>query len=361
MRSPVPLEGRSHPLRNLAGRVAFAAWVAFAAASSPAAADCSSLVATAQRVESEVQQALTAGDYGRVAALSRELEQAKADCKTDKRDGGEQAASEAGEETTKKGLLGAIIEETGGVDGLKAAEERRKRLEKEYGVAIGAGGAKAVKDRYRRAPKKIRDSVKEKDFTPKELMLIERALEKLDPVIHGSKDTLRKITRVNGSISSKRKGGKTVWTGPPKDTTMGEWFGEKGTLVLTDLAGSPDNFDNKDDQFQGTVIHEVAHGLLGSYDPRTGKKYRDSNKNPLVKEWKKVAGWKSSTTRDPKAKEKPPSDYAETSAGEDLAESVMLYLMDRKSFAKKSPKRAAFLDDVFEKAAKQKKKSKGTP
>jgi hypothetical protein len=67
---------------------------------------------------------------------------------------------------------------------------------------------------------------------------------------------VKKIGRTNKGITKKKDGCVA------ETDTMGEWFDDSGTLVLTDAASNPVDFKDKDQQFKGTTAHELAHGLL---------------------------------------------------------------------------------------------------
>ena len=74
---------------------------------------------------------------------------------------------------------------------------------------------------------------------------------------------------------------------------MGEWFDDKGTLVLTDQASDPIDFDDKKTQFRATAAHEIAHALFNNFDPTTCTSYKSADDNPLIKKFRKIAGWNS--------------------------------------------------------------------
>jgi hypothetical protein len=197
---------------------------------------------------------------------------------------------------------------------------------------------------YKGCPDKVKKKIKSKKFTKKQRKEINEVLGKLKPLMKCKNQPLKKIARVNRSISHDDKGHCYADT-----TTMGEWFDDKGTLVLTDQAGNGSDFTDSKKQFRGTAAHEMTHALTNEFDPRTCKAYKNYKKNPLMKKFMKAAGWnKTGSKLKETAKNKAPSDYAKTTnPNEDMSESVMFYLYEPDKLKNASPERYKVIDDLF--------------
>jgi hypothetical protein len=181
-----------------------------------------------------------------------------------------------------------------------------------------------------------------KEFTDDEKKGIEEVLSKYKALMKCPKVPLKKIGRSDFGIS---RNGKCV----AENSTMGEWFSDSGTIVLTDAASNPVDFTDSATQFRATFAHEAAHALLDNFDPRSCKRYKNSSHNPLMKEFHAAAGWDPhGTTSTPTATDKPPTDYASTNDEEDLSESMMLYLYDPDRLKKVSPARYSFCKKLMD-------------
>jgi hypothetical protein len=93
--------------------------------------------------------------------------------------------------------------------------------------------------------------------------------------------------------------------------------------------------------------HELAHWLVGFSDPVTCTSYRTMQENPLVQEWMQKLGWSGFDTRAASGFEAPPTEYAKTDAGEDVADSVMMFMTERAKLLEVAPQRHAFILDLF--------------
>jgi hypothetical protein len=356
--------------------VVVAAFVTAVVAPDASAADCKDYSNEALAVEQQYTQALGAGDYARLKALRAEKkkfakwqDECAAEQGTNSRpdkslketagnarhkDGEAAGAPKA---DAKKSPADGKSEGKGGKKGKESREELVKRIEDKYGVSIGGDG-KGLVAGDDDVPEKIKNRVKDRSWSRRELELLEESMELLDPLLDGKKDALENMARVNTAIDkctrNDKKEGVCSKVGDYylDKGTMGVYYDDEETLVLTDSADDPVAFRSKSKEFKGTLIHEVAHGLTQIYDPRTGIKYDDPLKNPLFREWINTTGWSKDGTTLPKKglTEKPPTDYAGESAREDLSESLMLYLLDKTNFKKKSPKRSKFLDSLFYRA-----------
>lgn len=206
-------------------------------------------------------------------------------------------------------------------------------------------GRKAVvqSDLYKDCPESVKKKVKSKAFTKKEKKDIEEVLRKYKPVMKCKNKPLKKIGRVNRGVSHDDTGKCYA-----DKTTMGEWFEDQGTLVLTDYAAGGSDFSDPSLQFRATAAHEIAHAMFGEFDPRTCKKYTSFKKNPLMKEFMKAAGWdKNGKTLKEQKGNKAPTGYAKTNPEEDMSESVMLYLYEPEKLKKASPARYKVIKKLF--------------
>ena len=115
---------------------------------------------------------------------------------------------------------------------------------------------------------------------------------------------------------------------------MGTYFGTSQTFAMYKHGetATPD-FADIDKQIEGTAIHEIAHGVF---------KYAEPDFIATFDYW-----LDRDTKSNKKGAEPPPTDYGQTSAGEDLAETAMLYFLDRPRLEKSCPLRCAWMDKVI--------------
>ena len=207
------------------------------------------------------------------------------------------------------------------------------------GPTLVSNGADAVtkSTAYKGCPEDVKDKIASKEFSESEKKGIEDVLDKYKPLFECDNVPVKKIGRSDKGITKSTAGCVA------ETTTMGEWFEDSGTLVLMDAASSPEDFPDADSQFKGTVAHELAHGLLNNFDPRTCKAYKKAGDNPVMKEFRKAAGWDATgTTLTETDKDKAATSYSKTNSQEDLSEAMMLYLYDQKKLKDASPARYEF-------------------
>jgi hypothetical protein len=215
---------------------------------------------------------------------------------------------------------------------------------------LDSGADVVVKsDTYKECPDEVKNEIKGEPFSDQEKKDLEEVLDKYKPLMKCKNQPLKAIGKTNKGISHDDDGNCYA-----EEDTMGEWFSDKGTLVLTDAADSgPDFPDDESKQFRATATHEIAHAIAGhgsgpGFDPRDCKEYPNNEDNPLMKEFKKAAGWnETGDTLVETDEDKAPTDYAETNADEDFAESAMLYHYDPDKLKSKSPARHKFMQDLF--------------
>jgi hypothetical protein len=209
---------------------------------------------------------------------------------------------------------------------------------KVYPPSLSETGAAdlTASENYKDCPKEVKEGVKSKTFTEDEKKDVEEVLEKMKPLMKCESQPVKTIGRTDKAITDCKV----------EESTMGEWFPDRGALILSDSASNLVDFKDKRTQFKGTLAHELTHGLTNGFDPRTCKKYDSWKDNPLMKEWGKAADWDPTLTSLVDASGAP-TNYAKTNPKEDLSESVMLYLYDAKRLEKASPARHKFVAALF--------------
>lgn len=214
-----------------------------------------------------------------------------------------------------------------------------KHISSSYGIDVSSVKAmKALKGGNKSAPKAMLDKIKTRPWLYRELRAVERALKHFSRVLGASRafstraaapQELVAIGKLETRLGVKE--GKTVW----KPSVMGTYFGSYQTFAMYKHGetATPD-FADLDKQIEGTAVHEIAHGI---FDYAEG-------------DWLKTFDyWLDADTASGKAgAEAPPTDYGQTSVGEDLAESVMLFFLDRSRLEKSCPKRCAFIQGLVE-------------
>ncbi len=189
-------------------------------------------------------------------------------------------------------------------------------------------------------PAEVKAAIQDVSFSGEEKKDTEEVLDKMKPLMHCENQPVKHIGRSDKGITKGANGCEA------ETSTMGEWFADRGSLVLTDAASNPVDFKDTRTQYKGTLAHELTHGLTNGFDPRDCKSYDNWKDNPLMQEWAKAAGWNSALTTltdDTKA----PTDYAKKNPKEDLSESVMLYLYEPDTLKTKSPERYEFIQKLF--------------
>jgi hypothetical protein len=214
-----------------------------------------------------------------------------------------------------------------------------KRITSTYGVDVSSLKAmKALKSVNKTAPKDMLDKIKTRAWLFKELKALERALGHFAPILgfrrlFSTRASADQELVAVGKLETRLgvKEGKTVW----KPTVLGTYFGSEKTFAMYKHGETATPvFPTVEKELEGTATHEIAHGVF---------KYAEGD-------WVKTFDyWRDADTASGKAgAEAPPTKYGETSAGEDLAESVMLYFLDLTQLETKAPKRAAFIKALVE-------------
>lgn len=270
-------------------------------------------------------------------------------------DGPQGAESEVGAEGDKKfGFLDKVKTTLGGTTVVSIGNEKvrvqseAEELEakqiidfvkSEYGVEISSTKTvEAIKAQYDKVPDKVKESLTTKTWEMKELRAIKAALAHYAAILgkkrdeSSRKDDAQEVTSVGAveqAIDTNTSGGKL------DKTTLGEYFkGSKNFGMFK--AGTNSTVDFKDNlkQLEGTIVHEMAHGLMANeYDNFVAK---GSDGFWLDQNTKSGAS----------GAEEPPSKYGNKNAREDLCESVMFFFVQESTLLSKCPKRHAFIKAV---------------
>lgn len=245
-----------------------------------------------------------------------------------------------------------------------------------YGIELNSPlGVEAVRARYTEAPESQRQGVKTRKWHLVELQALERALKYYEPILGAMRaDSTRAAVAQEIVFAAKNEQSidQNTDQGVLDRETMGEYYGDFRLFGLYECAEGYDQDFPGDvpKQLEGTVVHELAHGLLN---------YRLS---AFVTRFKY---WKDESTRDaePDTKtsdrrrankdvEAPITHYGTESADEDLAESARFFFLDaaklKAGFGKPKrepgnpcPERHQFIQETVEgwKAKKPETQGKG--
>jgi hypothetical protein len=206
-----------------------------------------------------------------------------------------------------------------------------------YGIDVSSVKAmKALKSGNKQAPQDMLDKIATRPWLYKELQAIERALAHYAPILGKNRkgSTRAKDPQELVAVGKLEErlgvsGGKTVF----KPTVMGTYFRNDQTFAMYKHGetATPD-FADIDKQIEGTAVHEIAHGIF---------KYAEADFVKTFDYW-----LDADTKSNKQGAEPPPTNYGQTSAGEDIAETAMLYFLDRPRLEKDCPLRCAFLDKL---------------
>lgn len=206
-----------------------------------------------------------------------------------------------------------------------------------YGIDVSSVKAmKALKGANKKASQAQLDKISKRPWLYKELQAIERALAHYAPILGKNRagSTRAKDPQELVAVGKleERLGvakGKTVF----KPTVMGTYFSDSQTFAMYKHGetATPD-FADIDKQIEGTAIHEIAHGIF---------QYAEADFVKTFDYW-----LDADTASNKQGAEPPPTNYGQTSAAEDLAETAMLYFLDRPRLEKACPLRTAFMDKL---------------
>jgi len=219
-----------------------------------------------------------------------------------------------------------------------AAEEQEaagiiKRIKDQYGINISSVRAvKATVDAYAKAPKTERDKVATAPWHMRELRATERALKHYERILGanralstraGDAQEIVDIGKANYSITQMNEKGVI------DPQTLGEYYRSAKTFAIY-VPGENyvQDLGSVDKQLEGTIVHEIAHGVmyyaLPEFTPMSGY-------------------WLDNRTKSGAKDAEPPcTTYGQTSASEDLSETMRWYFMLPDRLKKDCPKRYAW-------------------
>jgi hypothetical protein len=277
-------------------------------------------------------------------ALAEDAERSPTDDKKGKK-GDADPAPHAGKDAAKKAGSAKVVEIGGekvhvaSDDEAKKAEALIKRIKELYGVEVSSQkGVDALKAKYTKVPAEVTGKIKTKEWAYKELVALDKALGHFAPILGKNRETssrkgtdqeLTSVSKLDQSID--RNSAK----GTLDEDTMGEYFGaSKNFSAFSAGTDEAQDFKSNAKQLEGTMVHEIAHGLF---------KYQ------LDAFVAKFAYWTDQNTQSGKADaEAPPTGYGKNNAKEDLSESVMYYFVAPEKLKSKCPQRYAFIKSVVD-------------
>ncbi|MBC7792370.1 MAG: hypothetical protein H7Z43_01575 [Clostridia bacterium] len=204
--------------------------------------------------------------------------------------------------------------------GITRASNRRVPEAKAHGIEILSAGHTTDEFVRTHAPGAIRDT-DTLDFTDEQLQKIQNVLVAMRPLLRCHVQPPRFLVHVD-----------------ELGFGLGGLQSDKPVAIF--IAQS-----NGGSTFASTLVHELAHALLQSYDPTTCNDHQRYNgANPIVEKWKRRFQWYDDG---PFVGERPVDPYGHKNAAEDMATAFEAYFFDRSSLKDASPGRRKFFDDLF--------------
>ncbi|HEY2273667.1 MAG TPA: DUF4157 domain-containing protein [Jatrophihabitantaceae bacterium] len=216
-----------------------------------------------------------------------------------------------------------------------------------YGIELSsATSVEAIKHDYSRVLAEELAKLQTGIWQMKELRALQAALVHFAPILGAQ--------RANSAIADKAQGVTTIGrvedtvdvngpTGTIKPGVMGEYFASKKDVALFDTVTNLKDrryvregkaATDNETTLEANAIHEMSHGLIEPVE---------------IANWIAAMDfWADRYTPSGKAgAELPPTRYGQTGgAGEDLAESVAIFFVNKPMLEKVAPKRAAFIAKV---------------
>jgi hypothetical protein len=222
-----------------------------------------------------------------------------------------------------------------------------KLLKTQYGIDIDS--TKVLQATLSKAPSVAKTVIAQQTWEIGELQALERGLVNFKSVIAVRRaPVLFNMSGANARLTSVGRVTKGVKAGQgsASETVMGEYFGTQEGVALYDPAKS-NQYGKLADQsktFESTVVHEAAHAYF--------QPYLDTYIGGMTPPY-----WKDQKTRACPLKEintpactpspeMPITEYGETNAGEDLAEAVMFYYMERNTLQAQAPQRLRLVEKI---------------
>jgi hypothetical protein len=255
--------------------------------------------------------------------------------------------------------IGKLEAEVSDISDIEEVKRIRKDIQEKYGIELDSDvGIEGIKKRYTKVPKGAIDGLKKRPWHLDELHALERALVHYAPILGAARG---KSTRAKAAqeVTTTSKVEQSIdvdkATGVLDTTTMGEYFGDVKNFSLFKAAeGKSGDFPGDvPKQLEGTITHELAHGLMKYELPRYVSRFKYwINEN--------TADADKDTRVAKKNVEAPITFYGGTSAGEDISEATMFYFVEPETLKKgrgqpkgtpgnPAPERFEFLDDAVKK------------
>ena len=208
-----------------------------------------------------------------------------------------------------------------------------KSIKDKYGIDISSVRAvKATVDTYAKAPKTERDKVKTAPWLMRELRATERALKHYERILGANRalstragDAQEVVDIGKGNFSITQTNEKGVID----PDTLGEYYRSAKTFAIyTPGENYVQDVGTVEKQLEATIVHEIAHGVMFYALP----------------EFTTMSGyWLDNRTKSGAADaEAPCTKYGQTSASEDLSETMRWYFMLPERLKKDCPKRYAW-------------------
>jgi hypothetical protein len=182
---------------------------------------------------------------------------------------------------------------------------------------------------------KVKDLLQTSSWTLAQLRAVKHGLSYYSPVLGMARSFSTRSTGAQELTSISRLNTNVNKTHDATDSSVqGEYFSSSGNASIFDSANAGTELADKTKSFEGTVVHEAAHALLGY-----GKSEFVTKLSPRY--WKDA----DTSTNDAIA-EKPVTTYGTKNAGEDLADAAMFYFLERSTLQSKCPQRDRILDSL---------------
>lgn len=219
----------------------------------------------------------------------------------------------------------------------KEAEEILTTIKDDYGIDVSSTTLiEGIKEQYNKVPEKVTKALKARKWRMNELRALATALSHYAPIL-GARRGMSTRAGSDQEVTAVGKAAQAIDTNKPAGkldtTTLGEYFkGKKVMGIFKASEGFHDVFQDENEELVGTFIHEIAHGLLAyAYDDfvaESGGFWTDQD-----------------TKSGAEGTEKPPTDYGNKNAREDMCDTASLYFIKPERL-NAFPKRKAFMAKV---------------
>ena len=219
----------------------------------------------------------------------------------------------------------------------KEAEEILTTIKDTYGIDVSSSKLiEGIKEQYDDVPEKVTKALKARKWRMNELRALATALGNYAPIL-GARRGMSTRAGSDQEVTAVGKASQAIDTNSPAGkldtTTLGEYFkGKKVMGIFKASEGFHDVFQDENEELVGTFIHEIAHGLLAyAYDDFVAES---------------GGFWTDQTTKSgAEGVEKPPTDYGNKNAREDMCDTASLFFIKPERL-NAFPKRKAFMEKV---------------